>query len=614
MFEHADAERLLEYFIDGLLDGSLNEDEYQKFVHLSYLLSDSQSQLSKRIKKKLKSTLDICKENVSRDFLYLCSFFLVCKLLGKNPEKFFFRWYSKINVIKNIHYVIPLFTRYYQESNICILVKKMCKTLYGKEFWQDSAIRQQYNIYKSFYMLNQMYQRGEYSINLYTRLKKVFFQALKKQQDNVIFYLYTPLQFSWNGVATTQEELKLFNEEIEKPLEKYIKYNIFYRLKLHQNLRSVGANKIKVCFLQERIIDYSIYKVFYSLMEAISKEKEKFEKYEFIIYDLSYMELGGSESHLVEDIEKIGFKYINMHQMVYSLDKSPFYSILEKAVRIREQLISEHIDVLIGMHSRPEYNFLFTTRTCPRQVYWSHGNYEYNIEGIDFKIKHGDFGVERLQIRGFDYLQFSDIVSKKFLDPYIDATMIEAERAKYPSDVTILGTVGRLSKVNSDGYIKVINNILRNNKNVIYIAAGSGDYYSIISLIDENVRHQWYFVGHVNPHLYGHIINIWPNTFPHTQGLSTLEFMAKGKPVVTLKNEHHNYDAQLEAERLYYAKLSYPLVCLTVEEYEDAVQHLISDTLCLKKDGEIFKSYVEQCYYSGNPAESFYNVLEKVIV
>jgi hypothetical protein len=33
-------------------------------------------------------------------------------------------------------------------------------------------------------------------------------------------------------------------------------------------------------------------------------------------------------------------------------------------------------------------NFLFTCRVAPKQIYWSHGDFQYDIEGIDKKVSH----------------------------------------------------------------------------------------------------------------------------------------------------------------------------------------------------------------------------------
>jgi hypothetical protein len=40
------------------------------------------------------------------------------------------------------------------------------------------------------------------------------------------------------------------------------------------------------------------------------------------------------------------------------------------------------------------------------------------------------------------------------------------------------------------------------------------------------------FTGHVNPHMYGWVIDVWPDSFPLGNGQSKDEFIAKKRPVI----------------------------------------------------------------------------------
>lgn len=56
---------------------------------------------------------------------------------------------------------------------------------------------------------------------------------------------------------------------------------------------------------------------------------------------------------------------------------------------IRDKIIRDEIDILIDFTgSNPLAEFLFVTRSAKKQIYWSHGNTEYDIKSIDLKVSH----------------------------------------------------------------------------------------------------------------------------------------------------------------------------------------------------------------------------------
>jgi hypothetical protein len=46
------------------------------------------------------------------------------------------------------------------------------------------------------------------------------------------------------------------------------------------------------------------------------------------------------------------------------------------------------------------------------------------------------------------------------------------------------------------------------------------------------------FTGQVNPHMYGWVIDVWPDSFPLGNGQSKDEFIAKKKPVIQHIKRH----------------------------------------------------------------------------
>jgi hypothetical protein len=295
---------------------------------------------------------------------------------------------------------------------------------------------------------------------------------------------------------------------------------------------SYSKNKVKkVALLLERVIDYSIFKVVYSLLRMLKKSNNL--KYEFIILDLNYQLYGGSREKAVEKIKSLGFEYIDCHK--YTINAiGPFFSYIEKCLNLRELIIKKNIDILIGFNMQPEYNFLFTTRTAPKQIYWSHGNSEYDIKGIDKKVSHFN---QKSNNNKFDF--FSVIgdysVSKQEKFSYVEQS--EIVRNVFPKDFVILGSIGRLIKIDNKEYLDTVLKILKENPKTVYIACGDGDTSNIEQFIKNNsIEERFLLAGFVNIQVYGRVIDIYLNTFPEPGGESVNEFVSldENKYVVSL--------------------------------------------------------------------------------
>ncbi len=501
-------------------------------------------------------------------------------------------------------------------SSVEELFEQFILYIFNDNFLEVDETIQIDTIYKLWGISLQVFHDNEASSKAYELLKPLFNEALKKEKTEVAFWLYyTPLHYFHSGTGNNIDELnEKFKNEIEKPLEQYILNKLLAKYNIIPNNKNINKNgKIKVAFVMQRIIRHSTNNVLYSLIKNLMALKN--DKYEFILYDLSFPEAGGSDKEFVEEFKELGIKYINIHEEIFGINGSA-YSLLEKCIKTREILIKNKIDILIGLHTRVEYIFLYATRTCPIQIYWYHSsNAQYDIQGLDFRIKHGDFVVNEVTHDKFNFLQFGDLIEKEKLNPSIDKVYINHELEKFPSDSVKIGTIGRLSKVDSIDYITMIDDILVKNPNVIYIAAGYGDTSSIKEKISVETLNRWYFPGSVNAHIYGHIIDIWPNTFPHPQGLSTLEIMAKGKSVLTMKNDLHDFELQDKYNKQRTDKFKdYPLNVKNVDEYKRTLNFLINNKEARDLMGKFNLEYIEKNYYdSSKSINRFYEILEEVV-
>ncbi|WP_321469657.1 hypothetical protein [Halarcobacter sp.] len=402
----------------------------------------------------------------------------------------------------------------------------------------------------------EIFHDNEASKYAYEELLKVFNIAIEKEKTEVAFWLYyTPLHYFNSGTSVNIKELnEKFKIEVEKPLEKYILKKIVPKYNITPNTKKINKNgKIKVAFVMQRIIRHSTINIFFALIKSLTKQKSN--KYEFVVYDLAFSEAGGSAPDYVEEFKSLGIKYINLHYQIFK-NNDFSYSLLEKCLKTREILIKDNMDILIGLHTRVEYIFLYATRSLPFQVYWFHSsNSVYDIEGIDIRLNHGFSYSKNTEINGFDFKNFITPRERSLFYLDINKNIILNERKKYPSGVTILGVVGRLVKLESVDYLKCIINVLKKNIDTIFIAAGAGDESKIIKKIkeiDENILNRFFFPGYVDAQVYYKFIDILPDTFPINQGNSRVEASLNETAIVSyyedllnlLKEQQHFHESE----------------------------------------------------------------------
>lgn len=372
-------------------------------------------------------------------------------------------------------------------------------------------------------------------LELYSPIKKLIQNTIKYEAMTTQMYLHFFLYHICGNNYQTQDEWKVFNEEIEKPASQfYASYAKKSNLPLCKS-KGTESGKIKIAVVRDRIVENSPYKVEYSLFATLMSNKAFVEKYQLYYVSMGYIDKAIDQPEFIEKIERLGIEYVAPGNSTHF--KEGFYDHFEKAILIRQWFLDNSIDILVGTVSGYDImNFLFSTRSAPLQVFWSHGNYQYDIDGIDNKIFHYSEENKIIDLYGHKYRSFKIPHKLETFNEAVDLNAILDERAQYPNDSVVLGTIGRLVKVDSEEYITTICEIMKKHTKTIYIAAGVGNTNSIKAKILPELLERFYFPGFVNPHLYSHVIDIYLDTFPLRQGTSFTEFHIKdgGKAAILM--------------------------------------------------------------------------------
>lgn len=488
------------------------------------------------------------------------------------------------------------------------LVAKGMKQALNSERFLKATYRERMGI--SIWMLGFFWQVKGYENHvawrdvIYPVLRELFLACKEKELIEEAMSLHFLMSHIFLNRAQTQEEFKQFNDEVDKEASP-----LYASWAEKQNLfipQASSHTKKKIALIKDRIVENSPSKVEFSLLSALSKDETFCQNHEIVVYSMATIEKSLDDAKLILEIKKLGFDVSEV--ALHSLDlQSNFQSHLKRALTIRDDMQKRGIETMVvANNSTPIATFLFASRSAKKQIFWSHGNFEYDVLGIDKRISHFPFA------SSFACCFFSvSMLTNTFYTPHREATLIEIERQKYPKNAVILGTIGRLIKVDDDTYLETIARIMKHNPQTIYIAAGSGEMRGIEQKVAKlGIADRFYMPGFVDPHIYGNIIDIWLDTFPLKQGESLNEFIAKSKPFVPL-NEGAGKTLDTTDPQMYQQMITtYPEICFhngenliffheqrkcyTIEGYIACANDLIKDKVLCAKLGQMITTLLNE--------------------
>lgn len=423
------------------------------------------------------------------------------------------------------------------EISVDVFLESM-QTLLQKEYYCSLPLQTARSILNwqlhCFWNVSSFFNHRSW-LSLYPLWRELFYHYLQSKSpeamDHAVYMQFFIYHMCGNSFSS-QEQWRNFNEEIDRVASKF--YSSFALSQSLPQAQSSNEGKITIALLRDRIVENSPYKVEYSFLKQLLANKEFSEKYTLKIYLMSLLEKSENSQNALQSYQDLGIEICDVAP--YCNQMGFYNSHLQKAMLLREMMIQDNVQILLSPNNGYGISdFLIASRVAKRQIFWSHGNFVYDVPELDGKITHICGNEIRVQREGYEFVGIPVVMDNAFYNPPISSELIAKARENFPKDKVILGTIGRLTKIDSLAYLNMVVRIMREFPKTIYLACGSGNteeikqkLQSILGDEYEEFMQRFYFCGYVNNVIFGHIIDFWLDSFPMEQGESRIEYVAKG--------------------------------------------------------------------------------------
>lgn len=423
-------------------------------------------------------------------------------------------------------------------------------------------------------------------LSLYPLWRELFYYHLGSSAseclDHAMYMQFFIYHMCGNSYAS-QDQWREFCDQIDRvACERYRAFGEEHSLGASSSPQKQEKKTIGI--LRDRIVENSPYKVEWSFLKQLLAHEEFTGQYKIKIYLMSLLEKSDNAQHIMQSYRDLGIEIVDIGA---ECNHKGFYnSHLQKALRLNEAIKKDEVEILISPNNGYGISdFILSVRSAPRQIFWSHGNFVYDIPALDERITHICGNSVAITHEGYGFVGIPVVMDRGFYNPYIPDVTLEQYRSKYPRDKRILGTIGRLTKIDSLPYLKMLVDLMREFPDTIYLACGSGNKEEIQEKLRQILGEDYddfmcrfYFCGYVDSAIYGHLIDFWLDSFPMEQGESRIEYVAKGKlSLVLAKNPaivQKEWKTMAIDEQDYREKACY-LLALSHEQKQDLIAEIM---------------------------------------
>lgn len=423
-----------------------------------------------------------------------------------------------------------------------IFIKAICKTL-QKDYFFSLESKRRRSVFnwqlQVFWNIKHFFNHRDW-LRVYPLWEGILYALLDSSDAKKIdeaLYVHFFIYHMCGNSFSSQSQWKDFNKNIsQKASATYEDFSKTFKLTKPKNQRK---SKKVIAFLRDRLVENSPYKVEYSFLKDLLENNNFKESFEVKLYNMALIEKSDDDPMIRKSYQDIGVEVIDIAS---EFNRDGYYnSHLSKALALIDKMTDDGVDILISPNNGYGISdFILACRVAPIQIFWSHGNFVYDVPNIDIRVTHICGNSTSIEHEGYQFIGINVKMDNKFYNPTVPAQIIQNERKKYPQDKIILGIMGRLTKIDSSTYLHTIITLMQEYPESIFLACGNGNIHQIkekITSINANILERFYFPGYVDSAIYGHIIDFWPDSFPMEQGESKIEFNAKGGLILNLSKE-----------------------------------------------------------------------------
>lgn len=364
--------------------------------------------------------------------------------------------------------------------------------------------------------------------------------------------LYETLYFLYFYMGSHPSELRSFGDNVVKPFAAAIRDGSLCRDLPPVPRRPLGDKPLRVGYLSQYASDNAVGFFADRMLRALSRHFP--ESYRLALYAWREFDDGWLAS-----LQEAG---IVAHRFVAK-------STVECVTTVGEAIAADAIDVLITDQNTWLPTVLFERRVAPVQIHANMGGLPFwPLQNVDAILRIDS--VEDPSIAGLEIAKCFPIGlgpwDLDWLAPTIDPALVAAERGRFQPAARLIGNYGRLAKISPE-FMSVAAELASRHPDIGIVVGGQGNGAWIRDFIAKrglekriHLVEDW-----VEGHVWGHMIEVFLDTFPSEGGMSRREIMAKGRPVVSMQCSWAQYEA------------APMLIARDREAYIDIVSRLLTD-------------------------------------
>ena len=238
--------------------------------------------------------------------------------------------------------------------------------------------------------------------------------------------------------------------------------------------------------------------------------------------------LGGRNKEFEEAYSTIDVKVIYLDINLNDPTKK-VHSVASRLIQLRTLCEQLKVDKIVWGCLASFMPFAFNMRLAKEQIWWSQKWQNFNFNGLDKRIF--SFNKDFVQDQ-FGQPWFGGWFQRNSWLGKVRNNDVKNIRDEFAGKI-ILGSLCRTEKINNFEFLNTISDILRRHDNVVYLWAGRQEEAAIYDhFVQEGVESKTRFIGWVDTSIYASAFDIFIDSFPAGSGITALQAMEAGTPVV----------------------------------------------------------------------------------